>query len=167
MSSTLRAGWLAASALSGLVIIAAPAAARPAAKHKVDPRDARIDALEAEVKDLAGTVAQLRAAQQQTTAVQQQQAEQQQQIAAAQQKQETEVLAVKEAASKPKQGSAVNVTLAAGKPLLQTADGRFSLNVHGIMQLDSGFYDQRHAGPIATDLRRSGPALGTPNVDFA
>ena len=141
----------------------------PAAKHKVDPRDARISALEAEVKALAGTVSELRDAQQQTAAVQAQQATQQDQIAqiaAAQQKNDTEVAAVKDAVNKPKVGPAVNVSLAAGKPLFATADGRFSLNVHAIMQLDTGFYDQKKAGPIATDLRAAA-RLSCPRVDFA
>lgn len=173
MFAKFRAGCLAATALSATVL-AVPAAA--AGKHRVDSRDVRINALEAQVKALAATVAELRAAQEQTAAAQQQQAAQQQaqatqqeQIAAAQQKQETEVLAVKDAIGKPKAGPAVNVSLAAGKPLLATADGRFSLAVHGIMQLDTGFYEQRKAGPVSTDLRRSGPALGASatNIDFA
>ncbi len=125
------------------------------------------------MKQLAGTVSELRAAQEQTVAVQQQQASQQEQltqIAEAQKKQETEVAAVKDAINKPKSGSAVNVTLAAGKPLLATSDGRFSLNIHGIMQLDTGFYQQHKAGGrlrliFAAAARPS--ALRRANIDFA
>src|SRR5262245_32309067 len=122
MASMLRAG-VALAVLPCVALTAAPVMARPPAKHarpKLDPRDARINALEAQVKALAETVAELRAAQQQTVATQQQQAAQQEEIAAAQKKQATEVTAVREAMTKPKTGPAVNVTLAAGKPLLAT-----------------------------------------------
>ena len=52
---------------------------------------------------------------------------------------------------------------------IASADGKFSLNLYALVQLDAALYDQRAAGPIATDLRRSGPALGfsAGNVDFA
>jgi len=50
-----------------------------------------------------------------------------------------------------------------------TEDKRFSLNLYGLVQLDTGAYFQDAPGPITTDLRRSGPALGysSSNVDFA
>ncbi len=51
-------------------------------------------------------------------------------------------------------------SIAAGKPVIASSDGRFSLTLHGIMQFDAAAYDQSAAGPITTDLRRSGPALG-------
>ena len=52
---------------------------------------------------------------------------------------------------------------------IASADGRFSLNLYALVQLDAALYDQGAAGPIATDLRRSGPALGysASNIDFA
>ena len=55
-----------------------------------------------------------------------------------------------------------------GAPTFATADGRFSTTVHAVMQLDTAAYSQQSAGPIATDLRRSGPALGASatNVDL-
>ncbi len=59
-------------------------------------------------------------------------------------------------------------SIAAGKPVISSEDGKFSLTLHGIVQFDAAAYDQATPGPITTDLRRSGPALGasSSNVDF-
>ncbi|MGI8839565.1 MAG: OprO/OprP family phosphate-selective porin [Caulobacteraceae bacterium] len=59
-------------------------------------------------------------------------------------------------------------SIAGGKPVIASADGRFSLTLHGIAQFDAALYDQSPPGPIATDERRSGPALGASatNVDL-
>ncbi|MEO8812730.1 MAG: porin [Caulobacteraceae bacterium] len=64
---------------------------------------------------------------------------------------------------------ALTVSLKGASPGLATADGRFSINLLGLVQLDTAFYDQTAPGPIATDLRRTGPALGftTSNADFS
>lgn len=61
------------------------------------------------------------------------------------------------------------VSLANGRPTFATSDGRFSATLHAVMQLDTAAYDQASPGPVATDLRRSGPALGASagNVDLA
>ncbi len=58
-------------------------------------------------------------------------------------------------------------TFSGGEPGIATADGRFSLNLYALVQLDAALYDQAAPGPISTDLRRSGPALGysAGNVD--
>jgi phosphate-selective porin OprO/OprP len=55
-----------------------------------------------------------------------------------------------------------------GRPVFTSANGRFTLTLHTVMQLDTAAYFQDPAGPIATDLRRSGPALGASaaNVDL-
>ena len=55
--------------------------------------------------------------------------------------------------------AADRVTIAAGKPSIQSADGRFVANLHGVMQFDAAHYDQDNPGPLATDLRR-GAATG-------
>jgi phosphate-selective porin OprO/OprP len=62
---------------------------------------------------------------------------------------------------------AVTSTFAKGEPGIATADGRFSANLYALIQLDAAYYDQQVPGPITTDLRRSGPALGasSSNVD--
>jgi phosphate-selective porin OprO/OprP len=64
--------------------------------------------------------------------------------------------------------SAPTVSVAGGRPTITSADGKFSATLHGVMQFDAAAYDQRSPGPITTDLRRSGPALGasTSNVDL-
>ena len=61
------------------------------------------------------------------------------------------------------------VSLANGRPSFATADGRFSATLHAVMQLDTAAYEQASPGPLTTDLRRSGPALGASasNVDLA
>ena len=51
-------------------------------------------------------------------------------------------------------------TFSNGEPGIATGDGRFSLNLYALVQLDAALYDQAAAGPITSDLRRSGPALG-------
>jgi phosphate-selective porin OprO/OprP len=69
----------------------------------------------------------------------------------------------------PTAGGAPSVTstFANGEPGIATADGRFSANLYALVQLDSAYYDQAAAGPISTDLRRTGPALGysSSNID--
>jgi phosphate-selective porin OprO/OprP len=63
---------------------------------------------------------------------------------------------------------AVTSTFANGEPGIATADGRFSANLYALFQLDSAVYDQAPPGPITSDFRRTGPALGaTPsNIDY-
>jgi phosphate-selective porin OprO/OprP len=55
-----------------------------------------------------------------------------------------------------------------GRPVFASANGRFTLTVRTVSQLDTAAYFQGAPGPIATDLRRSGPALGATaaNVDL-
>ena len=52
---------------------------------------------------------------------------------------------------------------------MASPDGKFSATFHGVMQFDAAQYAQPSAGPIATDLRRDGPALGgsASNVEAA
>jgi phosphate-selective porin OprO/OprP len=61
------------------------------------------------------------------------------------------------------------VTVANGRPTFASADGKWSVTLHGVVQFDAADYGQRGAGPTATDLRRSGPALGgsASNVDVS
>ena len=60
------------------------------------------------------------------------------------------------------------VSFPGGRPTFATADGKFTAALRGQLQLDTAAYFQPPAGPIATDLRRSGPALGASasNVDL-
>ncbi|HEX4180959.1 MAG TPA: porin [Caulobacteraceae bacterium] len=105
-----------------------------------DARDARIEQLEAEVHALADEVHELKQTQIQTIA------------------------------NEPSHAlPAARATIDLGKPAIVSADGRFSANFHVIMQLDAAQYDQPSAGPITSDFRRDGPALGATatNVDLA
>jgi phosphate-selective porin OprO and OprP len=115
------------------IALAQPAQPAPAAP---DPQEARIEQLESEVSDLAAEVQDLKRGQ----------AAQIQTIADVQ-------------SSEPAPPS-VLTTILNGHPSIASADGKFTANFHGILQFDAGGYDQSHLGPLTTDLRRSGPALG-------
>lgn len=113
----------------------------PSPAGAVDPRDARINQLEAELQDLASEVADLKRGQ----------AAQIQTIAA---------LPPKPAAS---------VGFSNGRPTITSADGNFSATFHGVMQFDAANYGQSAIGPTSSDFRRDGPAIGSSaaNVDAA
>ncbi len=113
-------------------------AAAPAAPS--DPREARIEQLEAEVHQLADELHALKAEQIQTIAG---------------------------APAQPLPAASANIAL--GRPSITSSDGKFSANFHAIMQFDAAQYDQQSAGPITSDFRRDGPALGASasNVDLA
>lgn len=49
-------------------------------------------------------------------------------------------------------------TILAGKPSIQSGDGRFTATLHGVMQWDVANYSQKTPGPIASDLRRGAAA---------
>lgn len=142
----------------GLLAVAASMTGGAAAAQASDPRDAKIGRLEAQVRALEDAnrdeAAQVRA------------------LAAAVEDlkhgQASQAILTLPAPARAKPALAV-VSIAGGKPVIASADGKFSLTPHGILQFDAGLYDQAAAGPIATDLRRSGPALGATagNVDLA
>lgn len=68
-------------------------------------------------------------------------------------------------AATAEQGKAVSSAdragIAAGRPSIQSADGRYVANLHGAMQFDAASYFQNAPGPIATDLRRGATAADT------
>ncbi|HWA62949.1 MAG TPA: porin, partial [Caulobacteraceae bacterium] len=49
---------------------------------------------------------------------------------------------------------ATTVSLNNGRPTFATGDGQFTASLRGVLQLDSAYYDQAAAGPLATDYRR-------------
>lgn len=53
-----------------------------------------------------------------------------------------------------KQIGANTVSLSNARPTFATGDGRFTASLRGVFQLDAAQYDQRRAGPAATDFRR-------------
>lgn len=62
-----------------------------------------------------------------------------------------------------------SVSINNGAPTFSSADGSYTATLHGVLQFDAAAYDQTSPGPTATDLRRSGPALGASasNADAA
>ena len=119
---------------------ATSAMAQPAAAPVPDDRDAKINQLEAELQDLAAEVSDLKRSQ------------------------AAQIQTIAELPPKP----TTTVTIAGGKPTIASTDGKFTANLHAILQFDAGQYYQSAPGPIATDLRRSGPAIGSSaaNVDL-
>ena len=146
-------------------LVAGAASSAMAAPTKTDTRDARIRQLEAEVQ-------QLLADHRQQEARDHALADQAQQLAAEvealKRAQASEIQTVQAVADRTPPPPAVTTTMASGRPIFTSANGRFTTTVHAVMQLDTAAYDQASAGPIATDLRRSGPALGATaaNVDL-
>ena len=61
-------------------------------------------------------------------------------------------------ASFPTAGGA---TIVAGKPSIQSADGRFTANLHAVMQFDAADYFQATPGPITSDFRRGATPADT------
>jgi phosphate-selective porin OprO/OprP len=57
--------------------------------------------------------------------------------------------------------TAGGATIVAGKPQIQSADGRFGANLHGVMQFDAADYSQAKAGPLNSDFRRGATAADT------
>jgi phosphate-selective porin OprO/OprP len=57
--------------------------------------------------------------------------------------------------------TAGGATIVAGKPSIQSADGRFTANLHAVMQYDVADYQQSTPGPIGADFRRGATAADT------
>jgi phosphate-selective porin OprO/OprP len=139
---------------AALTLMSAAAEARPKAVPKPDPRDAEIQSLKDQVQVLAAKVDGLEA---RAAAA-----------AAAPPPAPTPApapVAVIQTPPGPPPPSAFpttgGVTIVAGKPAIQSADGRFSANVHGVMQFDAADYSQAKAGPITSDFRRGAAPTDT------
>jgi phosphate-selective porin OprO/OprP len=137
--AALIAALLSGAATVALAEEAVPTAPR-AADAPSDPRDAKLQALEAQVQILAGQIADLKA----------------QSVA--------EIRDLRDSQTKQTQAVIPN-----GKAGIASADGKFTANFHVVTQLDAAAYEQKSPGNVATDLRRSGPALGSSaaNVDLS
>lgn len=59
--------------------------------------------------------------------------------------------------------SATTISLANARPTITTGDGAFTASFRGIFQADAAIYDQRDAGPLATDFRRGSFGDATEN----
>lgn len=124
---TSRQIWFAGAAAAVL--------AWPAVASAQEDVAARIQALEAQVQALSQQIADLKAAT--TGEIQTVRAE------AAAEKQAAATTAAKSA----------KVTIANGKPMIASADGRFSATLHGVMQLDTAKYFQDDNLPASVTAR--------------
>jgi phosphate-selective porin OprO/OprP len=173
-------GRLTRVGLIGLLLAGASTGALAAPKKKHDPRDARIEQLEAEMRQLMADNAKLHSEDEQLAAKAQQLAAEVEQLKTVQVGQaealttqataiQTQAATIQTVEAKTPAPPAVVATMPNGRPVFTSANGRFTITAHAVMQLDTATYLQASAGPITSDLRRSGPALGASasNVDFA
>ena len=171
-------GRLASVSLIGGMVVGVSGPAE-AAHRKPDPREARIQQLEQEMQQLMEDNRKLHAqdealttrAQQLETEVQQLKQGQATEAQAIQTQgqavqAQSQAIATVEAKTPP---PSVISNMLNGRPVFTSQNGRFTLTLRAVMQLDSAGYFQGSPGPTTTDLRRSGPALGASasNVDFA
>jgi phosphate-selective porin OprO/OprP len=135
----LAAALLSAAAPAALAQEAVSTAFR-APDGPADPRDAKLQALQIEVEQLAAQLAELKA---QTV---------------------TQIQGVRE--SVPPKPTA-SLAIKNGAPTFSSADGSYTATLHGVLHFDAAAFNQESAGPTTTDLRRDGPALGasTTNTD--
>jgi phosphate-selective porin OprO/OprP len=137
---------LAAAACLGAA--AGPAAARPVRAKPADPRDAQIEALVRQVETLSAKVEVLEAKVAAPPAAP---------AAPPPPPPPAPILTLAPPPPLPSAGA----TITAGKPQIQSGDGRFVANLHGVMQFDAADYEQRTPGPITADFRRGAAAADT------
>jgi phosphate-selective porin OprO/OprP len=135
------AAWL--GALLASVSTSALAQTATPVTPPTDPREARIQVLEDEVRQLAAEVQDLKNSQ------------------------AAQIQTLEGVEKRPL--PAASATIANGKPAIVSADGNFSANFHAIMQFDVAQYLQDSPLAATKDFRRDGPALGASasNVDLA
>ena len=157
-----RPCFLGRAALAGLLMCGVAGAAL-AAPRGPDARDAKIHALEQQLQTMESDLAQLRStggvSDEKLAAIQTQMtafAQQLDEVKAATDTASTDIATLKA----PPTGNTVVTTLGNGKPTFATADGRFSANIHSVMQLDAAYYNQAAVGPLTSDFRRSGSGGG-------
>ena len=120
--------------LALLAVASSATLASAAHAQAADPRDAEIEALKGEVKALT------------------------QRLDALEAKAATPPIATLPA---PAQAPSGGASIVAGRPSIQSADGRFTANLHGIMQWDAAQYDQNEPGTPATNFARGATAADT------
>lgn len=134
-------------ATAALSLACGAAEARPG-RARPDPRDAEIQALKDQIQALAAKVDSLEARANAPAPS----------IPAAPPAPPAAVAIVQTPPPSPNAGVA---SIVAGKPSIQSADGRFTANLHGVMQFDAADYSQRAAGPPTRDFRRGAAAGDT------
>jgi phosphate-selective porin OprO/OprP len=164
-STTRLSRSLARTTLIALLMTSVATTALAAPKHKrvakgPDPRDAKLQALEAEVTELKSEMAQMRDAQTAQSAAVSQTASQLQQQVTANSQQVAEVKTAQAAADAniiqlqaPPSGATTIPSLPNGKLALATADGRFTANIRAIIMFDAGKYFQKDNLPPVTTAR--------------
>lgn len=141
-------------ATAGIGLMAGAAEARPKAAAP-DPRDAEIQALKDEVQALAAKVDALEARAAQSAA---------QPPVAATAAPAPAIPAAPPIVQTPAPASfpvAGGATIVGGHPSIASADGRFTANLHAIMQFDAADYEQPGAGPLTSDFRRGAASTDT------
>jgi phosphate-selective porin OprO/OprP len=149
---------------AGCGVLALAAASTALAASPEDARDARIARLEAAVAALQGLADHDRVLAQQNDQLKGEVSQLQAQVADLK---ATTIVQLDDV--RKTQASGPKVTFPNGRPTFATADGRFTASLRGQLQLDTAAYFQSAPGPVTTDLRRDGPALGSSssNVDAA
>ena len=139
--ATLMSGAAGAAFAQATVSTAPPASGAPASTDaKLEALEAEIDVLKSQIADLkASTVAQIQDVRSTTGA---------------------EIKDVRAAVQPVQAAGTAQASISKGAPTIASADGSYSATFHGLLQLDAAAYDQASAGPVTTDLRRDGPALG-------
>ena len=159
---------LAASAAATALMTAASAVAQDDEAARIARLEAAVAALQAQVKAQSGLAAENAALKDQVGRLQSQVTALE--AAPPPPRQLVQGEEIKTIPSTPSGGNApaVTSTFTNGEPGIATADGRFSANLYALVQLDTAVYDQAPPGPISTDLRRTGPALGysASNIDY-
>ena len=155
--------------LLGMITLTLPVAAQPTSGAGGD-RNARIDALEADLRRIESELKALRgdrptppgtSASAATAAVPTSAA-----TAIVGDKLAAEDLPVASGATARRSGPKAPTTgavasIVSGRPVIATTDGRFTANLLAVMQFDAADYYQPGAGPLATDLRRGAATSDT------
>lgn len=163
----LRTGLAAGAALAALAW-AGTAAAAPQTATQAAPaasaEDARIARLEAAVAALQSEVSQNQALAKENADLRDEVSHLQAQVTDLKATTVTQIGDVRQSVS-----NLPVISFPNGRPTFATPDGQFTTSLRGQLQLDTAAYLQTAPGPVATDLRRDGPALGASatNVDAA
>lgn len=114
---------------------AAIAFAVPGLARADEATDARIKALEEQLKLLQAELADLKAS-------------------TAKQAQATRPPPSEKVEVARREPAPANVSISNGRPTISSSDGAFTASIRGVFQLDMAHYEQDPAGPLATDFRR-------------
>lgn len=151
------------AAVAVLAFAAAAQAASPADEARIEKLEAAVAALQAQVQGQATLKAENEQLKAQVTGLEAQVSDLQ---TATDQKIAT--LKADDAKAIDAAKPSVITTIANGRPIWTSADKKNSVALRAQVQVDAATYIQSAPGPLAVDLRRSGPAVGftSSNVDL-